>query len=106
MGPVELSPGDLIVIDEASMFSNPDLGDIVDYAARAGVKVAIALDQAYVAHTLEGKDSLLVARSHELRRGVCRRVRGELQHLGLVARDSPTIEIADGSRQAPETAAR
>jgi AAA domain/TrwC relaxase len=171
LGPVTLTSGDLIVMDEASMFSNPDLADIVDYATRSGVKVAMALDhqqlqavengggaslitrtqgyvqlpepvrfseewersaslalregkvgaladyaehgriragtaeevleaaaRAYVAHRLEGKDSLLVARSHELRREICRRVRGDLQHLGLVARDGPAIEIADGQR--------
>jgi hypothetical protein len=153
------------------MLSSPDLGDIVDYATRSGVKVVMALDhqqlqavengggaslitrtqgyvqlpepvrfteewersaslalregkaaaladyaergriragtaeqilegaaQAYVAHTLEGKDALLIARSHELRRELCRRVRGDLQHLGLVARDSPTIEIAGGQQ--------
>ena len=170
-GPVELGPGDLIAMDEASMFSSPDLADIVDYAARSGAKVVMALDhqqlqavengggaslvtrtqgyvqlpepvrfteavgtvgvtgaarrqdrgagrlrraradqgrdsggnpgaaaQAYVAHTLEGKDSLLIARSHELRRELCRRVRDDLQHLGLVARDGPSIEIADGQR--------
>jgi AAA domain-containing protein len=171
LGPVTLSAGDLIVVDEASMLSNPDLSDIVDYAARTGVKVVMALDhqqlqavengggaslvtrtqgyvqlpepvrfgeqwersaslalregkvetladyaehgriragkaeeileaatQAYVAHALEGKNSLLIARSHELRRELCRRVRGDLQHLGLVARDGPAIEIADGQR--------
>jgi conjugative relaxase-like TrwC/TraI family protein len=170
-GPVELARGDLIVIDEASMLSNPDFADIVDYAARVGVKVAVALDhqqlqavengggaslvtrtqgyvqllepvrfseewersaslalregkaaaladyaehgriragtaeeilesaaQAYVAHALEGQNSLLIARSHELRRELCRRVRDDLQHLGLVARDGPSIEIADGQR--------
>jgi hypothetical protein len=170
-GPVRLGPGDVIAMDEASMLSSPDLGEIVDYAARSGVKVVMALDhqqlqavengggaslvtrsqgyvqlpepvrftegwersaslalregkaaaladyaehgriragtaeqtlegaaQAYVAHTLEGKDALLIARSHELRRELCRRVRGDLQHLGLVARDGPTIEIADGQR--------
>ena len=171
LGPVQLRRGDLIVIDEASMFSTPDFADIVDYAARAGAKVAVALDhqqlqavesgggaslvtrtqgyvqlpepvrfseqweriaslalregrvsalagyaehgriragtaeeildaaaQAYVAHRLEGKDSLLIARSHELRREACRRVRDDLQHLGLVARDGPSIEIAGGQR--------
>jgi len=170
-GPVKLSQGDLIVIDEASMFSNPDFADIVDYATRIGVKMAVALDhqqlqavengggaslvtrkqgyvqlpepvrfseewersaslglregkvsaladyaehgriragtadeileaaaQAYIAHTLEGKDSLVIARAHELRREACRRVRDDLQHLGLVARDGPSIEIADGQR--------
>jgi hypothetical protein len=171
LGPVGLSRGDLIVIDEASMISNPDLADIVDYAARAGVKVAMALDhqqlqavengggaslvtrtqgyvqlpeavrfseqwersaslalregkaatladyaehgriragtaeeildaaaQHYIAHTLEGKDSLLIAPSHELRREACRRIRDDLRHLGLVARDGPSLEIADGQR--------
>jgi hypothetical protein len=171
LGPVKLSSGDLIVMDEASMFGNPDFADIVDYAAKAGVKVAVALDhqqlqavengggaslvtriqgyvqlpepvrfteqwersaslglregkisaladyaehgriragtaeeilkaaaRAYVAHTLEGRDALLIARSHELRREACRRVRGDLQHLGLVARDGPSVEIADGQR--------
>jgi hypothetical protein len=171
LGPVALGPGDLIAMDEASMVSSPDLGDIVNYAARSGAKVVMALDhqqlqavengggaslvtrtqgyvqlpepvrftqawersaslalrdgktaaladyaehgriragtaeqtlesaaQAYVAHTLEGKDSLLIARSHELRRELCRRVRGDLQHLGLVARDGPSIQIAGGQR--------
>jgi hypothetical protein len=171
LGAVRLGPGDLVLVDEASMFSNPDLADIVDHAARSGAKVAMALDpqqlqavengggaslitrtqgyvqlpepvrfseawerpaslalrvgktavladyaehgriragtaeeileaaaQAYVAHLLEGKDCLLIARSHELRRELCRRVRGDLQHLGLVAWDGPSIEIADGQR--------
>jgi conjugative relaxase-like TrwC/TraI family protein len=170
-GPVNMSQGDVVVIDEASMLSNPDFADIVDYATRIGCKVAVALDhqqlqavengggaslvtrrqgyvqllepvrfsrewersaslalregrtvaladyaehgriragtaeeileaaaQAYVAHTLEGKDSLVIARSHELRREACRRIRDDLQHLGLVARDGPSIEIADGQR--------
>jgi len=49
-----------------------------------------------VAHTLEGKDSLLIARSHELRREACRRVSDQLQHLGPVAAEDPSIEIAGG----------
>ncbi len=153
------------------MSSNPDFADIVDYATRIGVKVAVALDhqqlqavengggaslvtrkrgyvqlpepvrfseewersaslrlregkisaladyaehgriragtadeileaaaQAYIAHTLAGKDALVIARSHELRREACRRVRDDLQHLGLMARDGRSIEIADGQR--------
>jgi AAA domain-containing protein/TrwC relaxase len=171
LGPVHLNPGDLIAMDEASMIANPDFADIIDYAARAGAKVVVALDhqqlqavengggaslitrkqgyvqlpepvrftepwertaslglregsvsaladyaehgriragtaeeileaaaQAYVAHRLEGKDSLLIARSHELRREACRRVRDDLQHLGLVARDGPAIQIAAGQQ--------
>jgi conjugative relaxase-like TrwC/TraI family protein len=172
-GPVELHQGDLIVIDEASMISNPDFADIIGYATRTGAKVAAALDHqqlqavengggaslvtrkqgfvqlrepvrfaeqwersaslglregkiaaladyaehgriragtaedileaaahAYVAQMLEGKDSLLIARSHELRREACRRVRDHLQHLGLVATEGPSIEIAGGQHAA------
>jgi AAA domain len=176
LGPVTLRPGDVIVMDESSMFGNPDLGDIVDYAAKSGVKVVMALDhrqlqavengggaslvtraqgyvqlpepvrftehwersaslglregkvaalaeyaehgriragaaeeileaaaQAYIAHTLEGKDSLLIARAHEVRREVCRRVRGELQHLGLVARDGRRSRLPTASGPVSET---
>src|SRR5437588_2078378 len=72
---------------------------LADYAEhgriRAGSaeKFLEAAAQAYVAHRLEGRGSLLIARSHELRREACRRVRGGLQHLG-----GPSIEIADGQR--------
>src|SRR5262249_34377558 len=67
---------------------------------RAGTSEEIldAAAQHYVAHTLEGKDSLLIASSHELRREACRRIRDDLRHLGLVAPDGPSIEIADGQR--------
>ena len=77
---------------------------LADYAEHGRIRAGTAEEileaaaQAYVAHTLEGKDSLLIARSHELRRELCRRVRDDLQHLGLVARDGPSIEIADGQR--------
>lgn len=170
-GPVELRGGDLVVMDEASMISNPDFADIIDYATRVGAKVAVALDhqqlqavengggaslvtrkqgyvqltepvrfteswegtaslglregqvaaladyaehgriragtaeeileaaaQAYVAHRLEGRDALLIARSHELRREACRRVRDDLRHLGLVDKDGPAIGIAEGQQ--------
>ena len=43
-GPVELRPGDLVLIDEASMVSNPDLADVVTQAAAAGAKVILAGD--------------------------------------------------------------
>ena len=43
-GPVQLRPGDLIPIDEASMVSNPDLADIISQAAAAGAKVILAGD--------------------------------------------------------------
>ncbi len=62
-GPVELARGDLIVIDEASMLSNPDFADIVDYAARAGVKVAAALDHQQLQAVENGGGASLVTRT-------------------------------------------
>jgi len=43
-GPIQLRPGDLIPIDEASMVSNPDLADVISQAATAGAKVILAGD--------------------------------------------------------------
>ena len=43
-GPVGLRPGDLIVMDEASMISNPDLADVVTQADASGAKVILAGD--------------------------------------------------------------
>ena len=58
--------------------------DMMDEAARR-----------YVALTLDGKDVLLMAQDHAHRRGLCRRIRGELKYLGLVSR-GPSVQIADG----------
>ena len=43
-GPVPLRPGDLLLADEASMISNPDLADVISQAAAAGTKVILAGD--------------------------------------------------------------
>src|SRR5271165_7266157 len=40
-GPVRLRPGDLLLADEASMISNPDLADVISQAAAAGAKVIL-----------------------------------------------------------------
>jgi AAA domain len=44
LGPVQLHPGDVVVMDEASMVSNPDLADVVSQAASSGAKVILAGD--------------------------------------------------------------
>ena len=44
LGPVPLRPGDLLLADEASMISNPDLADVIGQAAAAGTKVILAGD--------------------------------------------------------------
>jgi AAA domain/TrwC relaxase len=43
-GPIQLHPGDLVAVDEASMVSNPDLADVISQAADSGAKVILAGD--------------------------------------------------------------
>ena len=43
-GPVQLRPGDLVLMDEASMVATPDLADVIAQAAAAGAKVILAGD--------------------------------------------------------------
>ena len=43
-GPVPIGPGTLLVIDEASMLSGPDLADLITYAKRCGAKIILAGD--------------------------------------------------------------
>ena len=43
-GPVPIGPGTLLVVDEASMLSGPDLADLIAYAQARGAKVILAGD--------------------------------------------------------------
>ena len=43
-GPIRLRPGDLILMDEASMAATPDLADVISQAAAAHAKVILAGD--------------------------------------------------------------
>ena len=43
-GPVPIGPGTLLVVDEASMLSGPDLADLIAYARARGAKVILAGD--------------------------------------------------------------
>jgi Nuclease-related domain len=51
---------------------------------------------AYVALTLDGTDTLLMAAEHGLRRELSRRIRDDLLRLGIVDA-GPTVRIADGT---------
>ena len=51
---------------------------------------------AYVALTLDGTDTLLMAANHDLRRELSRRIRDDLIHLGIVDA-GPAVRIADGT---------
>ncbi len=55
-------PGTLLVIDEASMMSMPDLAEVVAHAASRGAKVIIAGDQEQLAAVESGGDMMLLAR--------------------------------------------
>ena len=52
---------------------------------------------AYVALTVDGTDTLLMAADHALRRELSRRIRDDLIQLGIV-QDGPAVRIADGTR--------
>ena len=45
-GPVPIGPGTLLVIDEASMISGPDLAGLIGYARACGAKIVLAGDLA------------------------------------------------------------
>ena len=51
---------------------------------------------AYVALTLDGTDTLLMAANHDLRRELSRRIRDDLIHLGMIDA-GPAVRIADGT---------
>jgi hypothetical protein len=172
-GPVPISPGTLLLIDEASMITGPDLADLISHAQARGAKVILAGDlsqlqavengggmallasalgyarlaepvrfraaweqaaslrlragdtavladydqhgrihggepeqmmdaaaAAYVALTLDGTDTLLMAADHALRRELSRRIRDDLIALGIVS-GGPAVTIADGTRASP-----
>jgi ATP-dependent exoDNAse (exonuclease V) alpha subunit len=70
-----------------------------DEHARTGgdpEQVMDAAAAAYVALTIEGTDTLLMAADHSLRRELSRRIRDDLHRLGLVRR-GPAVPIADGA---------
>jgi hypothetical protein len=58
----DIGPGTLLVIDEASMMSMPDLLDIVRHAAGHGAKVIIAGDHEQLAAVESGGGMMLLAR--------------------------------------------
>jgi hypothetical protein len=55
---------------------------------------------AYVALTVDGADTLLMAAEHTLRRELSRRIRDDLIGLGIVAAE-PAVRIADGAQASP-----
>ena len=60
-GPVRIGPGTLLVIDEASMLSGPDLADLIAYAADRGAKVILAGDVSQLQAVENGGGMALLA---------------------------------------------
>jgi hypothetical protein len=63
LGPVQLRPGDLVVADEASMWSTADLADLISHAAGCGAKVILAGDAAQLQAVESGGGLALLADS-------------------------------------------
>ena len=96
-GPVRIGPGTLLVIDEASMLSGPDLADLIAYAADRGAKVILAGDVSQLQAVENGGGLALLAAALgyvRLAEPVRFRHRWE-QHASLRLRDGDTTVLAD-----------
>jgi conjugative relaxase-like TrwC/TraI family protein len=60
-GPVPIGPGTLLVIDEASMLSGPDLADLIAYAQARGAKIILAGDTSQLQAVENGGGMALLA---------------------------------------------
>ena len=60
-GPVAIGPGTLLVVDEASMISGPDLADLISYAEARGAKVILAGDLSQLQAVESGGGMALLA---------------------------------------------
>ena len=60
-GPVRIGPGTLLVIDEASMLSGPDLADLIAYAKSCGAKIILAGDVSQLQAVQNGGGMSLLA---------------------------------------------
>src|SRR6266571_3481419 len=85
---LRLRAGDTTVLaeyDQHGQITGGDPEQMMDAAAAA-----------YIALTLDGTDTLLMAADHALRRELSRRIRDDLIRLGVV-QPGPAVRIADGA---------
>jgi hypothetical protein len=96
-GPIPISPGTLLVIDEASMLSGPDLADLIAYARAHGAKIILAGDLSQLQAVENGGGmSLLATRLGYARLAEPVRFRNPWeQHASLRLRDGDTTVLAD-----------
>ena len=96
-GPVPIGPGTLLVVDEASMLSGPDLADLIAYARARGAKIILAGDVSQLQAVENGGGmSLLAARLGYARLAEPVRFRSQWeQQASLRLRDGDTSVLAD-----------
>jgi hypothetical protein len=96
-GPVPIGPGTLLVIDEASMLSGPDLADLITYAKAKGAKIILAGDVSQLQAVENGGGmSLLTTRLGYTRLAEPVRFRASWeQWASLRLRDGDTSVLAD-----------
>ncbi|HXJ28751.1 MAG TPA: AAA family ATPase [Streptosporangiaceae bacterium] len=96
-GPVPIAPGTLLVIDEASMLSGPDLADLIAYARAKGAKIILAGDVSQLQAVENGGGMpLLAARLGYARLAEPVRFRSQWeQQASLRLRDGDTSVLAE-----------
>ena len=101
-GPVPIGPGTLLVIDEASMISGPDLADLIAYAQVRGAKIILAGDTSQLQAVENGGGmSLLAAALGYARLAQPVRFRAPWeQAASLRLRDGDTTVLAEYDQQA------
>ena len=101
-GPVRLRPGDLVLMDEASMTSTPDLADVITQAAASGAKVILAGDTQQLQAVQNGGGMSLLAEALGYAR-LAEPVRfraGWEQQASLRLRDGDTSVLAEYDQHA------
>ena len=101
-GPIPLQPGDLVLMDEASMTANPDLADVIGQAAATGAKVILAGDTQQLQAVQNGGGLSLLAGALgfvQLAEPVRFRAQWE-QAASLRLRDGDTSVLADYDQHA------
>ena len=101
-GPIPITSGTLLVVDEASMITSPDLADLIAYAQARGAKIILAGDTSQLQAVENGGGTSLLASAlgyARLAEPVRFRALWE-QHASLRLHDGDTTVLADYDQHA------